>query len=379
MENLIDLKVMYYNGYYNNTFYEGLGKGVLNYPKSLKTLYLGNIDPSYNDIEGITIATTIEKITFHNVKFKERNYVSSLINLFHLEDLTLEYEDQVGKLPRHCIVPLQNLKHLTINGVLLNKVTLGEIEKLTGLKTIVFKNIYYNGSINKYFFKSMTGLKDVYIEFNSRHDDNIIKEIDIRLPSSVETLYFSGVDLTLTNIDKITLGAKNVKKITITDMNHVDEINLYTFARFEKLTEFIFKNSGYIYITNLKELTTIKKLTLENIKIDEKMVNDISQISGLEEITFNHCLHSDKLIDLSPLENLKNVISFEITGSDYDNLISVIHSFRDLKKLTITGNDQITDFIDCNILTNLEYINFHNTNLKTVPESIMNLKNLKYL
>jgi len=29
---------MYYNGYYNNTFYEGLGKGVLNYPKSLKTL-----------------------------------------------------------------------------------------------------------------------------------------------------------------------------------------------------------------------------------------------------------------------------------------------------------------------------------------------------
>jgi len=30
---------------------------------------------------------------------------------------------------------------------------------------------------------------------------------------------------------------------------------------------------------------------------------------------------------------IKFVYISEITGSDYDNLISVIHSFRDLKKL----------------------------------------------
>jgi len=55
--------------------------------------------------------------------------------------------------------------------------------QIFNITTINF--FFYNNNILfcNYYFLLLR-----YIEFNSRHDDNIIKEIDIRLPSSVETL-----------------------------------------------------------------------------------------------------------------------------------------------------------------------------------------------
>jgi len=134
---------------------------------------------------------------------------------------------------------------------------------------------------------------------------------------------------------------------------------------------------------SFKGLKKVKKLSIRGFTINETVLNDISAMPKLEDLTLQTCFHTTK--DYSSLAKLKKTLKYlTLRSHTYRSGIITefpesILSLTNLKNLTIAYNEinQIPSGITN--LVKLESINFSNNLITEMPSSLSELPKLKYL
>jgi len=139
---------------------------------------------------------------------------------------------------------------------------------------------------------------------------------------------------------------------------------------------------------------SVKELTLGSQILGQKEINVIASLSNLESIKFSSTKF-DEGVDYTPFENLKKLTSVDF-DQDYTRGVAMfnvnvnnelIKHFPNLKYLRVSNmyvqgvgdNGDEVEEIDVSPLTKLEELIIYDCNLKTVPENVKYLKNLKVL
>jgi len=134
---------------------------------------------------------------------------------------------------------------------------------------------------------------------------------------------------------------------------------------------------------SFKGLKKVKKLSIRGFSINESVLEDISAMPKLEDLTLQTCFHTTK--DYSSLAKLKKTLKYlTIRSHTYRSGIITefpesILSLTNLRNLTIAYNeiDQIPSGITN--LVKLESINFSNNLITEMPSFLSELPKLKYL
>jgi hypothetical protein len=108
----------------------------------------------------------------------------------------------------------------------------------------------------------------------------------------------------------------------------------------------------------LSDITGLKRLgNLETLWLSESKVGDLSPLKDLKKIKVLR-VNSTKVSDLSPIKNLKNVEELDF-GHTEVNDVSFIKDFKNLKSLTM-WQTKVNDISLLNKLKNLESLNISN-------------------
>jgi len=132
------------------------------------------------------------------------------------------------------------------------------------------------------------------------------------------------------------------------------------------ISEFNLRYKPYIF----QEI--VKQITLQNLKISQSELSDISAIKNLKNLTKIN-FKDNQIKDISGIKNLKNLTEINF-GFNQITDISPIQDLTKLIEITFTSN-QITDISPIKNLTNLTEINFGSNQITDISV-IKNLKNL---
>eukprot|EP00833_Pecoramyces_ruminatium_P010194 jgi/Orpsp1_1/1184226/evm.model.c7180000088624.1 len=120
----------------------------------------------------------------------------------------------------------------------------------------------------------------------------------------------------------------------------------------------------------------VKILSFEEFELKQNHLDQISNLKDLEKIKF---LYTDfpRKAKFNFKEN-KKLTSFEYKGGNSDKIIDGVHEIPNLKELTVISDlKSIPDSI-FNIKS-LEYLDLSDNSISKIPEKIGNLENLKHL
>jgi len=278
---------------------------------------------------------------------------------------------------------------------------------------------------NYEILSTLTNLKSLSLNGVPKVDSNIIAVI----PKTIETLWLNEVNLTQEAVDY--LGEfTNLKSLTLYSTELREELDFKKFEYLKNLTFLNLSECRFTHLELLKYCQSLKKLIIGYTSLDKNSLDDISYVTGLEDLELNgisivdsfsslkelksltslsiNC-YTNSITDLSPnffsLTNLKNFYSslcnLNLSTSEDDSLtwanlknleyFSVNYNYPGRIDLKNFGNNpNLKEFkIYCSYvssipesignLKNIEILNLSNNKITSIPESIGNLETLRIL
>jgi hypothetical protein len=343
-----------------------------------------------------------------NINYNYNNYkISSLIfkgngNIFLSENMVNKinnfiYSDNIQKLViKDCILSKENYNFQ----ILLKKLYLNQ-----NLRLIDFsKNFIINSIDKKYFnlFLLNNKIQNFKINLSFNSTKKCFNELDyFKTMKKLNAIsIICDLDFSSKVIEKLLFHSNKLKSITL---SNVIISGNFDFSKFNNLEEFsICDSQGIINKFDLN--SSLKKLKIKNVIIEEEILNNILNISKntleyfeinqkISNSKINNCIYSLKKIkylkiiniEFPPIIfnlNLKNIIELKIELNEQlnsyfpDNLIQ-------LKKISLKNKISIQKKCLLNILKveNLTKLSLKKIKLKGEIISILgnNLKNLRFL
>jgi len=201
------------------------------------------------------------------------------------------------------------------------------------------------------------------LTFSGKPNATIIEEIST-MTSLVNLQIF---DQTFDNVD-----LQPLKKLTKLNTLHVE----CPYGR-QRSRKYNFKNNSF------KKLKKVKKLSIRGFTINESVLQDISDMPKLEDLTLQTCYHVAK--DYSSLTKLKKTLKYLTLRSHLYNegyiteFPESILSLTKLKNLTVTYQEISEIPQKITQLVNLETLELNNNLLNVMPSFLSELPKLKYL
>lgn len=284
-------------------------------------------------------------VCYSNVALK------TLENCTEIEQLTMGYQETGTFYPN---IDLNLSKCENLKSICLFHITLGIVKLPQNIETIS----HLVAGDSKLDASACDKLKTIEYSQN-RKFDYLLNSLNGN--SSLEKIYAAGYDvqILLNNIDKIK-NCTNLKKIsieevrwgptniTVNNLKYIRDLTYLETLYVNRITE---SNNDF---SGLKNLENLKNLTITNTNL-----NDISFMSGLNELQTANLSNNQitrgiySLSNLNKLEslNLSNNTIFDISsnnGTNYNNLevLSNINYAKNgrLKALYLEGNSNITDW-----------------------------------
>ena len=271
------------------------------------------------------------------VKYKliKMNYEPNkiILNCDHFEDRFNELVNLHKKNP--------NIKHLTINECKLSKIK--DIELISKFKNLEELNLQSVGldSGSGFFIKKLTKLKTLSIKNNPKlnlqdYEDitsiKTITELDVSLNTNINSSRYNGEIFEL--IGKMEELKDLYMQLTIAGRDQVNEQYYATAIKdLPKLEVLIYsgcKLTGSC-LSNLETLS-LSELYLNNNKIDDKGIKNISKINSLTVLNLSQNGFGVNSINIKPLFNMENLKELDL-------------SLNSLEKRHIVGIDKLTNTI----------------------------------
>jgi len=226
------------------------------------------------------------------------------------------------------------------------------------------------------------------------------EENDIsKVPKNIKELTFGDIALPQSIINNLKSLSK-LEKLILLDTN-LDGLDLSPLKSLKKLNKLYLShndnsnthNRKYFDASILKNFSYMKSLTLEEYTFNQQTIDEIAKYSNLETLIFQRC-GFDENVSIDSLKNLKNLQDLEflykfefcrddltIFDGDYCPLKEIpnsIFSLTNLKKLVLKDYN-VPTISSIGNLKNIEYLDLTNGNIKSIPNTIGNLKKLKTL
>jgi len=348
-----------------------------------------------NVLKDVTKLTSLKELEIYNTLNVTADY-SILKKLKKLTTLT--YEGDLNDATLKSISKISSVTNLNVQSSVSGNVNLKSLKNLKLKKLTVGchnhevedKNYLVKKTLNNF----ASTLKDLTIV-----DCLIDKKEDFTSLTKVTTFNADGwIDK---NLFKKVAAMPSVKIINLyfqkldVEPSDIYTIDITDFKSASKLTE-LYLSSAYsryrdhtrIKYDTLKGLKKLKKLHLDHIALDQKNIDEISNIKAIESLSFRECslLSEDDLVPtfdslLNLKKNLKNLyFSFgKRTTNKFEEVPEFIYSLTNLKSLTITNalletlSDEIVN------LKKLEHLDLSMNYLTSLPANLEKLKNLKYI
>jgi len=192
-----------------------------------------------------------------------------------------------------------------------------------------------------------------------------------------------------TSVKKLSITIINDNKLKIqfpTETNkliNLEELELI-YTKYGEETRSTCYERGELNDNVIKDLSKLKKLSLNYINLSDTNIKDIRKLPNLQTLKVSNCNHNELLTDINQIDELIltsiNPKFKECSPTDLPK--NVISTYKNLKSLDINAfNDEITDDIldEIGSLTKLESLRLDFNNLKKFPKQILKLKNLKAL
>jgi len=238
------------------------------------------------------------------------------------------------------------------------------VASFNSLQTLLYSTGASKNS--KVSFEGLTSLKE--LELTSFSNSNpprgdmrgsqIIRstflENGLRLPKSLKKITLGGFELNQDVIDELAT-LKNLKEIKFKKclLNNLNFEPLYKLKKISTV-EIINENWKRDYDHNedldsniINQFKNTKKLTLENVRINNEHIKEISNLANLKELILTENMYSE--LDFSPLMKLTGLTTFRFKKAylqSFDE--NVLTYFKNLKKLTIG-----TDMTSSNLINNI--------------------------
>jgi len=312
-----------------------LGNNILKDLTNLKTLSLGGIKVSQDNINEISNLKNLESLEFH----------------YSYLDESLNYES-IGNLNK------------------LNKLVVANI--IDGYKTR--SDDFYSNVVPESLVKSNKGIKELTMSFQpvsiSKNDLPNLEKLDITWSGSkIDTSYIE-------QFDKLTDLEISFRGRGISEEYHYREINV-----------------------DLSKLKNLKSLVLSSITVTKELMNEITTLSNLESLTLMSDRYSDDVVfDMKNLEKLTSLCISSNESKDMEDSIKYltnlrkltinysistipeyIYTFKDLEYLDLSENSIKTIDEKIGDLVNLKHLDLSFNNIISIPAELSNLKKLEYL
>jgi len=385
LTNLEELNIASYDTKFNmETFNLEVERKIfdnLKLPKSLKKLELTGIQFNQNDIDEISTLTNLEELSLSFCNYEELN-LDSFENLSKISSLTLS-ESMQFEVPESAktdiLKVLKPLKKLNMMGVILSQANIDDIATLSNLEnlSLQFKNVK---DLNFSSLKKLTNLHYLKLDkaVYSSPDPDLSTDFIGNL-SNLKNLTIITISINQDNIKEIN-NLVNLESLDIylPENIFIDNMTLDNLSNLTNLM--IYSGSQSNIIVNLPYSENLKKLDLINVKTTQKLIDDISKLTSLEELFFFGA--NFKEFDYDKLDSLNNLIDLSIS-SDFNNKLTEIPPFvfnlKSLKKLTMMNEYIETISDDIANLKELEELNLSFNGISVIPEALTSLKNLKTL
>jgi len=293
---------------------------IIKYLKNLKNLIVLFTKLNKNDVNLISDLKSLEKLEFSGVNIDHK------INLENLKELKIS-DSIIGK---DIISGFKNLKKLVIDGQTnIQQYHIKEIAMLSNLEYINldFNNLDYNNNEEALDFSLFKNLKKLSYCFISNEVAHIkmdslkgIKNLNLKITVFKQSELNEIKNLSNLKNIHIELFKDNIKDLDISFLKNntnLSELTIQgTYDRSDNYTTELKKNI-------LKGFNNIKSLKLLFIKFNQNDIDDIAELSQLNELTFDRCDANG--VDFEPLNKLSNLKSIDfnevknINGSTLTN------------------------------------------------------------
>jgi len=375
---------------------------------SIKTCYSNENNVPYyltiednfdnNVLKDVTKLTSLKELEIYNTLNVTADY-SILKKLKKLTTLT--YEGELNDATLKSISKISSVTNLNVQSSVSGNVNLKSLKNLKLKKLTVGchnhevedKNYLVKKTLNNF----ASTLKDLTIV-----DCLIDKKEDFTSLTKVTTFNADGwIDK---NLFKKVAAMPSVKIINLyfqkldVEPSDIYTIDITDFKSASKLTE-LYLSSAYsryrdhtrIKYDTLKGLKKLKKLHLDHIALDQKNIDEISNIKTIESLNFEGCpllSEGEVLPTYDSLLKRKSTLKYlsysfpkksVYTSDIFEEVPEFIYSLTNLKNLTL-HNTYITTLSDKIVnLKKLEHLDLSNNNLESLPDNLDQLKKLKYL
>jgi Leucine-rich repeat (LRR) protein len=338
--------------------------------QNIRTLYLSNCDTIPDNLYNRKYLTTLRIENSMGYCHSPVKVLSAKItNLKSLESLTYESSDKFATLPPE-VNELKNLTYLATSDVI------PEIGEITSLKTLSL-TVYTDTDLKdlkELSFKNLVNLEYLYIRFNGRLDQlesaQIFKDID----ALVSLKHFEVFNASNEILAQIT-NLKNLESIAINGLKGQLELDFSAFPNLNALA--ITRVEGMDkFPKSIYTLSQLTDLSITNTDLTE-IPDGISALKQLQNLnlTFNKITYlANDFVDLKNLETLSLVRNFNLKTLPED-----IGKLTNLKRLAVQScqlSELPASLMD---LTNLEALVFNVNDVVALPEDWSKLKKLKVL
>jgi len=337
-----------------------LGNNILKDLTNLKTLSIGGIKVSQDNINEISNLKNLETLIFlysylddslnyesiGNLNKLNKLEVNNIIDGYKMRDNTF-YSNTV---PESLVKSNKGIKELTMTfqPVAISNKDLPNLEKL--------KFTWSGGEIDTSYIEQFENLTDLDISFRGRgiSEEYHYREInaDLSKLKNLKSLGLKSITVTnelmnkittLSNLESLYLTGVRFSEGVATELKNLKKLTtLYINSNYSKDME-----NGIKYLTNLRNLTITYKYLMDSIP------EYIYTFKDLEYLDLSYC-------------NIKEI------GEEISNLVN-------LKYLDLTENNIITIPPELNSLKKLEYLNLSSNRINCdSPDFLNNFENLKY-
>ncbi|OUM62718.1 carbohydrate-binding module family 18 protein [Piromyces sp. E2] len=392
---------------------------------------------SYNTITSLDYEMYISYDASDSLKKKQSEIPTIIYKLTNLKELTSIKKNVISSLPK-------DLKKLGLHYINLSQDNINEIATLTSLENLTFSRceefdkldfspiekldkiselkilfsygrFYSEHSLGKNILKYFKPLKALVLFGMQISQDNIneigtltnLEELNIQVNSSVDLKPLMNLNkLSVCILDyyefimdesefedgdidyKIDLNLpKNIKKLKIEKIE-ITQNNIEEISNLSSLEELKITVNPPLNFDSFKKLEYLSLLKLEKIELIQSVVEEIGSCTSLEKLTIVNCLVDDEKLYFDSFKNLKNLLELIFTYDIYvieDNvkLLKEIpdsfYSLEKLQKLDISSQ-KITTISDKIVnIKNLKTLNLPNNKISNIPEVLSKLENLEYI
>jgi len=352
--------------------------------KQLETLL------SYKTIETLEFTKPIsyDRIDYYEIKSKlncrsadvPTNYklLSNLSNLKYLDLIgATENINVIANIPKSIEVLKIGISyplHFTLTQKMVNILI-----KFTNLKSLTFCEVEIPEELDFGKFENLKNLTtlEIYFDENTSGRDYVTVKI-LKNFRYLKRLVLSVVRTDLETAD------------VINNMTSLEELELYIYSReddfnfssnkFKNLTSLVLSCVEYPISANYLNLPKLKKLSLDGCEFINTSLNNNSIIANFKNLEYFEYSYGTHNFDINYLGDLPNIKEIHLAGMELTSLPENIVNFKDLEVLNLYENSFELLPKSIGNLEKLRVLNIgSNIGLTSIPEEIGNLKNLEEL